>query len=180
MVFAGCSGNDDGNAPAPDASQGTYFSLGQFAQSQFEAYWGQPFTLERIIVLNGKKDSALISSFKIDWASILKVFMDADISDPKFLDRYSFSSFADAATDSKTFYYEAKEPGLYTRTLQITADRETENVRAIYIETSKKSGMGSKNQKLYYAPVKIIQIQEHEDHAVGRDNDLRIEYRFLY
>ena len=161
---------------APDASAGTYFSIIQFADDQFRTYWGQPFSLVRVENRNGKTDSTILGANQIDWAGELKPFFNADISDPAFLGRYQFSTFEDDITDSRTFYYEAMEPELFTRNMQITADQVTNKVKSIYIETNKDGRV----QKLYYAPIRLIQIQEFESSLLGGERNLRLEYRFLY
>ena len=159
---------------------GTYFSIRQFAKDQLDAYWGQPFTLQRIETVNGETDSAYISTYKMDWASVLKTFFESDISDPKYLGKYRFSMFDDDATDSRTYYYEAIEEDLFTRSLQIITNPYNDMIKSIYIETASNGRMGQRSQKLYYSPVKVIQIQEFESSALGKDKNSRIEYRFMY
>ena len=68
------------------------------------------------------------------------------------------------------------EPELFTRNMQITADQVTNKVKSIYIETNKDGRV----QKLYYAPIRLIQIQEFESSLLGGERNLRLEYRFLY
>jgi hypothetical protein len=170
---------EDKKSAAP-TDQGTYFSIRQFAKDQLDTYWGQPFTLQKIETINGKKDSALISTYKMDWASVLKTFFESDISDPKYLGKYTFSTFDDKSTDSRTYYYEANEPDLFTRSLQIITDPYNNVIKSIYIETAANGRMGERSQKLYYRPIKVIQIQEFESSAIGKDKRSIVEYRFLY
>lgn len=168
----------DENSPAATELEGNYFSIKQFAMDQWSTYEGQPYTLEKVVQMNGKKDTTYISALDMDWASVLKVFFDSDISDKKYLERYNFSLFEDDATLTRNFYYEAKEKELFTRKLQIAADEETNKIRSIYIETAKNGTLNDLNQKLYYVPMKLIQIQEFEKSKTGPDKDIRIEYRF--
>ncbi len=180
LTFSACQNAADEAQPAPDPSAGTYFSVVQFAKDQFDTYLGQPFTLQKFTVLNNKTDSTMISAQLVDWASIVKLFAKADISDPRYLGQYNFSILNDDATDSRIFYYEAANPDLFTRSLQIVTDPVNNKIKSIYVETAEEGRFGSKQQKLYYAPVKVLQIQERETAAIGPDKDLRIEYRFLY
>jgi hypothetical protein len=53
-------------------------------------------------------------------------------------------------------------------------------IKSIYIETASNGRMGERSQKLYYKPIKIIQIQEFESSALGKDINSRVEYRFMY
>jgi len=173
-LFCGCK--KEKHKHIVDVSGGSYFSITQFANDQFRTFWEQPFTLEKIAIENGKKDSSLVSAFELDWAKALKPFFKADISDPKFIGQYNFSEIKDDATVSKTYFYEAKNKDLFVRTLQIITDPFTDKIKSIFIETEKDG----KTQKLYYKPVKLIQIQEYESSFFGKDKNLRIEYRFLY
>jgi len=163
-----------------EISNGAYFSVKQFAQDQFRTFWGQPFTLERIKIENEQKDSSLIAVNRADWPEILKPFFDADISGKELQGKYNFSVLDDDATVSKTYFYEAKDKKLFTRNLQIATDPFTGKIKSIFIETAKDGSFGEKRQKLYYKPVKIIQIQEFESSLMGKDRNSRTEYRFLY
>jgi len=151
------------------------FSLYQFAQDQFHSFWGQPFTLKKTVTLNGKVDSSIVSVFKMDWDGVLGTFFKADISNPKYKDKYKLSVLVDDVTDSRTYYYEAKEKNLFTKSLQVVTDPLTNRVKSIYIETEKDG----KTAKMYYSPIKRIQMQEYESSFIGGKKDLKIEYQFL-
>lgn len=157
------------------SNEPTNFSLYQFAQDQFHSFWGQPLTLVKKVTLNGKVDSSIVSVFKMNWDGVLGTFFNADISDPKYKDKYKLSVLIDDVTDSRTYYYEAKEKELFTRSLQVVTDPLTNRVKSIYIETEKNG----KTAKLYYSPIKSIQIQEFESSFMGGKKDLKIEYQFL-
>ena len=111
----------------------------------------------------------------MDWKSILQPFFASDISDKKYLDQYNFSLFEDDVTDTRTLMYEAKDTKLFTKLLQIVTDQENNKITSIYVETEKNG----KLQKLLYAPVKLIQIQEFETSVIGNDKALKVEYFFL-
>lgn len=153
----------------------TYFSIVQFASDQFQTYGEQPYTFQRVITLNGKTDSSFVTAPYMDWESILKPFFSSDISAPKFLGQYDVSLLEDNTMDTRTLVYEAKNTALFTRTLQIVTDMETRKIKSIYIETEKNGTL----QKLFYAPIKLIQIQEYESPMIGKDKALKVEYYFL-
>lgn len=172
LLIAACK-NPQTEKPTNEGANN--FSLYQFAQDQFHSYWGQPLTLIKKVTLNGKVDSSYVSVFNMDWDAVLGVFFNADISDKKYNGKYNLSVLIDNATDSKTYYYEAKEKSLFTRSLQVVTDPMTNRVKSIYLETAKNG----KTAKLYYAPVKKIQIQEFESSFMGGKKDLKVEYQFL-
>ncbi len=173
LLIASCK--KDAHSPTADTSGGTYFSIIQFADDQFHTFGGQPYTLHKIVTLNGKVDSSLESALTMDWAAVLKPFFASDISDKKYLDRYHFSMFEDDITDTRNFFYEAKDPDLFTKKLQISSDALNNKIQSIYIETEKNG----KVQKLFYKPVKLIQIQEVESSFLGKDKNLKVEYYFM-
>lgn len=154
---------------------GTYFSIKQFGEDQLHLLWGQPYTFHKIVSLNGKTDSSFTTAMDMDWASIIKPFFESDISDKKYLGQYNFSMFEDNLTDTRNFFYEAKDKKLLTQKLQITADAYNNKITSIYIETIKNG----KVQKLLYEPKKLIQIQEYESSFLGKDKNLKVEYYFM-
>ncbi len=179
FILVSCKPKQNDKAVEELAEKGTYFSIKQFIADQWSLYHGQPYGLQKIVYLNGKVDSAMVSAYDLDWAPIFKVFFETDISDKKFLGKYDFSKFADDATMTHNFFYEANDPKLFTRKLQISADNVNNKIRSIYIETQKQGQWSSKTQKLFYMPVKVISIQEYEKTAPNTVKELRIEYRFL-
>ena len=162
------------DVPPMDTTQ-TYFSIRQFMQDQIASYREQPYSLNRFATLNGKTDSSMVNFSNMEWAPIYKAFLETDISAVKYLGRYRFSQFEAGAAGNIVLSYEAKEPELFTRNLQITIDPANNKILSIYIESAKD---GSK-QKLLYIPLKVIQIQDDEVSWTGTKRNLRLEYRFL-
>jgi len=161
-----------------DSTQ-TYFSINQLIDDQIALYYGQPFTLYRIATLNGKLDSTIVNTDNMDWAAILKAFRGTDISDRKYLGQYKFSMFDDDATGNRILVYEAKDPKLFTRQLQLIIDPSNFKILSVYVETAKNTTWRSRKQKLLYMPLKIIQLQEDEKPLVGEARNLHVDYRFL-
>jgi len=158
---------------------GGYWSIIEFGKDQWKTFHGQPFSLQKIVTVNGKTDSTYLSAYDVDWGEILKVFFESDISDKKFIDHYNFSSFDEDVTATHTFYYEAKDPDLFTRKLQISIDPTTNRIVSIFIETQKSSQYDGSSHKLYYAPLKVIQIQDFDNTHTGKPVERLTEYRFL-
>lgn len=177
-MFTSCK--NAGKKPETTSADGPgYFSIKQFIADQWDTYRGQPFGLQKIVYIDGKSDTSFVSAYDMDWGTVFKTFFETDISDPKYIDRYQFSSFPDEATMTQNFFYEAKEDDLFTRKLQISADDVSHKVRSIYIETAKNGQWSKFSQKLFYMPLKIISIQEFEWAKTGPTKELRVEYRFL-
>ena len=139
---------------------------------------GQPYTLERTTVLNGIRDTGIVTINDVPWGSIMKDFLAADIGDPKFLGQYEVSSFVEANTNTDQIVYEATDPRLFTRLFTVALNHETKRPVSIFAETSRGNAWSRREQKLYYAPLKIIQIQEFVASRVGPDKTSRVEYKF--
>jgi hypothetical protein len=162
-----------------DGKQGTYFSVNQFIKDQWNTHLGQPYSLIKVTTKNGKADSTIVNALTMDWGDIFKRFFSTDIGDPKYVGHYDFNMFLDESTDTRNFYYEAKDDTLFTRKLQITALQENNKITHIYIETEKRSSTKDVIQKLYYAPMSVIQMQEFDALATGDKSHVRIEYFFM-
>lgn len=171
-----CKKNTDAK---PDLSQGTYFSIKDFARDQWKTFNGQPYLLNQFTTLNGKTDSTSVSAITLKWSAIFNTFFETDISDPKYLDKYDFVNLLEPTTQSRTFSYSAKEPDLFTQKLQITIDNFTGRIRNIYIETQKTSFWNKQTKKLLYTPVRVLQIQEYNEPLIGKGKELIVEYKFL-
>lgn len=158
---------------------GTYFSVKQFAQDQWETFKGQPFTFEKKIVSNGHTDTGLVIAQDMNWGEIVRPFFEADISDTSFLGKYTFSVFDESSSSTQNLYYKANDPDLFTQVLQITIDPFNNKIKAIYIETHKQTFWKNKSQKLYYAPLKSVLIQDFEEPRIGSSKTKIVSYHFM-
>lgn len=171
-------------APKEDTNEfkdvkGTYYSIKGYIYDQWSIHHDQPYGLVKIVKLDGKVDSSYISAIDMDWGSVLKLFIETDISDPKFLGKYDFTGFHDMSTASKNYFYEAKDKKLFTRRLEIVTDSYNNRIKSIFIETQKKTSISTKTQKLLYIPLKTISIQEVENSKIGAQTEVYLEYKFL-
>lgn len=178
LIVVSCKKNDQPEAVPADGKD-SYYSIKLFAKDQWEVYRGMPFGIQKVVYANGKADTTYTDAFKMDWGTVLKTFFESDISDKKYLGRYDFTTFYDDATETRNFYYEAKDDDLYTRKLQISAADYNKPVQSIYIETAKRTKWTYRTQRLFYMPRKIISIQEFEQSKSGPGKEVRIEYRFM-
>jgi len=183
ILFTSCKPKA-GSAPLTKEQQelakdGTYWSINQYIKDQWNTYLGQPYSIVKVTTQNGKTDSVLKNALNLQWGDILGRFFASDISAPKYLGHYNFNLFLDETSDTRNFYYEAKDDTLFTRKLQITAMQQNNRISSIYIETQRKTGTKDIVQKLYYSPLKVIQIQEFDALATGDKHELRIAYYFM-
>jgi len=180
VLFLACKKkNIEDNECDASKLKGTYYSIRQFTRDHCDMYKGTPYGFKKVSVLNDKKDTAYENIYTVDWPMILKTFFETDISDRKYLCHYNFSLFEDSLTDTRNYYYEAKDQNLFTRKLIVSTDPETEKVVSIYIETEKKTMFTYQSQKLLYMPLKVIQIQRYEKKLFGSPQNLFLEYHFM-
>ena len=159
---------------------GHYFSVGQFALDEWNTFAGEPFVIVKSVRVNdGKADSSYTNSDTINWAPIIHTFMETDISDRKLLGKYKFTQFEDNNDETHNFFYEAVDEDLFTQKLLITIDQYTRKVRGIYIETMKNTAWSEKIQKLYYSPLRTIQIITDERPRLGSKKLTVVEYDFM-
>lgn len=178
LVFVMSSCSKSGSVKET-AAGGNYFSIIEFAQDQWHLHRGQPRSIVKKVYFDGKVDSVYTNAFEVDWASILKVFFETDISDTRYIGQYDFSAFEEETTTSKGFYYEAKNDKLYTRRIHITSDYFSNKVRSVYIEAEKSDRMGTRSLKLYYEPLQSISIHELETSKTGQRKELRAVYEYM-
>lgn len=176
-AFAGCK-KEMKKAPA-EQTEGSYFSIKQFGLDQWNIFAGEPFTIVKTMTINGKVDSSYTNSDTLDWSQIFKVFYATDISDREYLNKYTFTQFDQEEDLTHNFFYQANEDDLFTQKLLISIDQFTNTVRGIYIETHEGSVFNDVTQKLYYKPMKIVQIQTIEKPLFGDKKHTVEQYDFL-
>ncbi len=180
LAGASCKkGPTEAAVPGNDSVEGTYFSTAQFVADQVALLHNEIYTLEKVVEINGQRDTSIVALPTENWAPVYREFLSTDIGQPKFLDRYRFSTFEDQTTFTENYVYEAAEPKLPVRRLMISADAETHRVKSLLAEVETGDFWSSSRKKLYYAPRKIIQIQEQAASLIGPDKTFRVEYRFL-
>ncbi|HTO16845.1 MAG TPA: hypothetical protein VLZ83_13835 [Edaphocola sp.] len=161
----------------PDTS---YWSVNQFIIDQYNLKVGDPVAITKVVEIDGKTDTTYHPLEEIDWATIFKIFGKADISNPKFYDKYTYNNFDDNFLELSTMTYNAKDPKLFVQREDINYDNISRAIKFIYIETNENSWFFSKQQKLsYYVNDKII-IQETEKAKFSKEKNLMITYILPY
>ncbi len=162
------------------AEEEPYFSISQYFDDQWQTRKDNPYTLLRIVNLNGRTDSSFVPLDSVLWQNLRAYFDAGDISQDKFKGQYKYNIFEDESTQSLNLIYEAKEPDLFTTKMLIGADMYSKLVRSVYMETKKEKKNYLQTQKLSYIPDRVFQIQEFEHSLAAPDKKLFIEYRFSY
>lgn len=159
--------------------RGNYFSIKQFALDEWNTFAGEPFVILKTVRANNHTDSSYTNSDTINWAPIFEVFFATDISNRSFLGKYNFNQFDDNVDRTHNFFYQAKDKDEFTQKLLITIDQYSSKVTGIYIETISHGFWSEVTQKLYYKPMKTIQIQRDERPRLGSKKFTVEQYDFM-
>lgn len=156
--------------------KGNYFSVKQYVLDEWESHIGEPVVFKKTIKENGKTDTSMTNADILDWPEVLEPFLATDISDRKYLNKYTFSQFDDELDNTHDFMYVANKSDMFVQKLLLTMDVNTMKVRGLYIETYKKTFLGETRQKLLYTPMRSIQIHELTDPLIGSKKDKMTQY----
>jgi hypothetical protein len=178
VAFCGCK-KKKAVKDEQNNSQGHYFSISQFALDEWNTFAGEPFVIVKTVRINdGKTDSSYTNSDTINWAPIIHTFLETDISNPKFDGKYKVSHFEDNNDGTFNLFYETEDEDLFTQKLLITVDQFTRKVQGIYVETIKNTAWSEQIQKLYYSPLKTIQIITDDRPRLGKKKLSVVQYDF--
>ena len=99
----------------------TYFSVTDFFIDQWSNRRGNPYTLLRIVTLNGKSDSSFVQLDSTLWFSLRAKFDAADIKNRKFLGQYNFDMFEDQTNIVNVFVKDEKKSFIFNAKTKIFA-----------------------------------------------------------
>lgn len=159
--------------------KGHYFSVKEFALDQWNTYSGEPIFIVKTVRTGDRLDSSFTNSDTLNWGNIFKVFFETDIGDRKYLGKYDFSQFVDSLEGTGNYYYKALDEDLFTQKLLITFNLTNNKIKGIYIQSRKKTIFDETIQKLYYNPMKTIQIQTETNPLIGAKNYTVVQYDFV-
>lgn len=162
-----------------DTSQ-SYFSIRDYLNEQWNLKKENPYTLLKVVVVDGKKDSSFVPFDSATWFTMTAPFYAADISDKKYLGWYRFDNFRDEEAEEVHLHYEAISPDSTMQKMDIAANQYSGMVNLVYMETRQKSNDVSISRKMQYRRDDIIQIIEFEKAAGKPAVNRRIEYKFKY
>lgn len=154
LCIAACQSN---KVPEGFEADDHYYSV----VYEMDNFWNnsnhQPFVLKKDVKSGDVVDSGFQAWDSTFYDSIRKIFLEADISDQKYLGKYNFTEFTDETNNLVTYSYEANDDDLFTRKYLINFDLNYIFDNA-YIETKSKK----KIQKLLFSPRNVIQFIEQD------------------
>jgi len=177
MTSQSCKKKEDKSKEPPVI--GNYFSIRQFALDEWNTFAGDAFVIQKTVRVNGKTDTSYTNSDTINWNPIFKTFFETDISDRKYIGQYKFTQFDDNADGTHNFFYQTDDEDLFTQKLLITIQGQSGLITGIYMETLRHSLFSDVIQKLYYNPMKTIQIITDEKPRFGSKKLTVVQYDFM-
>jgi len=158
----------------------THFSIRDYLDQQWDLKKDNPYTLLKVVIANGKRDSTYVPLDSALWYTVMQPFYVADISDKKYLGWYRFDSFEDDEAEEIHIHYEAIAPDTIMRKMDIAANRYSGMVNLVYMETRHKAGNVITTRKMTYKRDDFIQIIASEKTEGKPAVESVTEYRFKY
>jgi hypothetical protein len=158
----------------------TYFSIKDYLDQQWNLKKDDPYTLLKIVIANGKRDSTFVAFDSANWYAILHPFYIADISNKKYLGWYHFDSFENEDMEEVHIHYEAIAPDTIMRKMDVAANKYSGMVNLVYMETRYKANDVITTRKMTYKHDDFIQVIESEKKEGKPAVERIIEHRFKY
>jgi hypothetical protein len=168
-----------GRLAVEDSTQ-THFSIKSYLEDQWTLKRNDPYTILKITVTGGKRDSAFVPLDSILWVTMTQPFLASDISDKKFLGWYKVDSYEDDVTETTHLNYQAVAPDAFTKKMDLAVNPVSNVIKTVFIETMAKTETKFITQKLQYRPDDIIQIVTFEKSNDKPGVTTSIDYRFKY
>ena len=139
VVTMACQSNKIKTGSAiPKTDTSKFYPTGDFFKEQVKYVDLRNFTIYKITVKNGKRDSSVLTKDQfIEWT---KKFLDWDISSPKFAGMYRESVFHDLSTASLTFNYTPIDREASIQNVEVLLDEDTHFVKRVYIKSVYNKG----------------------------------------
>ncbi len=120
------------------ADTAKFYPVTDFFRSQLQYAKTITHPMYRITVINGKKDSAVITNDQLN--ALAATFLNRNINAPDVKIRYKETVFQDLATKSYTLNYTPIDKQAVIQRIDVLLDEETNNVKRIFIRSQFKKG----------------------------------------
>ncbi|PPK88255.1 hypothetical protein CLV84_1220 [Neolewinella xylanilytica] len=151
-----------------DLARDPYFDLTAYINRQVDSLQAAGGEVTKTITLNGTTETKRMTD--LNFATDLRVFREADINKPAWLDKYH--SEREARGDSLIRTYTALDSSMQTRRLRVVSQ---DNV-PVHIEIIRRTGtVLSKGQhRLIYEPARGYRMRTEQTNRFGKDLDADI------
>ena len=155
-----------------EMSQEPFFDLAGYMQEQVDSLTAAGTTVEKTITLNGTTETHELSN--LNFGNDLRVFREADINKPAWLDKYDVQR--EEANGQLTRTYTALDSSLQTRQLTVT----TRDDRPVEISIRRHTGtvLSDGDHHLTYSPRSGYRIRSEQVNRFGEDLNADITVRW--
>jgi len=172
LLFFGCQSQNE-QTPKDTAFDPNYFDLKGYFEEEIDRLQRADAPVRKRVVVNAQSEEKTLDT--LDFEQELEVFVESDINEPDWLDKYQVdSTFQNNRLTRLT--YQALDEQLRTRRLEINfADEQVERIDVLNSGTSRVAGS---EQQLTYLPDSGYTITSRQYTILSKDDSLRIEVRF--
>lgn len=147
-----------------------FFDLKSFFRQEAEALAGRQPKVYKRLEIDGKTEEQQPQN--LNFSEELRLFSDADINRPAWLDKYAVDSLLDNGRLQR-LTYRALEEGLKTRELQI--DFLNGEVSEIHIRKQFNTAIANTEQKLEYYPGKGYSVYNRQKTVLQAPQVFKVE-----
>jgi hypothetical protein len=134
LIMPGCQSRNAKNGKESSRSDtAKFFATTPFFKSQIQYVDLRSFSIYKITVVDGKKDSVGLT--KEDFSKWAAVFLDKDVSTPEKAPGYKESVFNDLSTRSITLNYSPLDGEATIQNIDVLLEQETSHVKRILIKS---------------------------------------------
>lgn len=172
LLFFGCQSQTE-QTPQQTAFDPNYFDLKGYFEQEIDRLQQANMTVRKRVTINDQSEEKTLDT--LDFEQELEVFVESDINEPDWLDKYQVdSSFQD--NQLTKLEYQALDEQLRTRRLEIAFAND--QVKRIDVQKGGKSQVAGSEQRLTYLPDSGYTITSRQYTILSKDDSLRIEVRF--
>lgn len=157
LCTIGCnSGNQPVKVKPAIADTAKFYPLADFFRKQIAYVDLRNFTLYKITVKDGKKDSSILS--KDQFIALANLFLDRSISAPEIKALYQESVFQDLSTKSYILNYSPVGHTAEVQNIDVLLDEDTKQVKRIFIKSAYTRGDTTINEQCNWKADKSFQV----------------------
>ncbi|SEQ72174.1 hypothetical protein [Neolewinella agarilytica] len=167
-------------ACTPDSAEvssdkAAFFDLRSYVNEEVDRLTSRKTKVTKTITLNGKTETKELDD--LNFANDLRVFREADINKPAWLEKYETKRKALSGSHQITTY-EALDSNLVTR--QLLVEEDLGEVTRITIQRKTGTVLSNGNHWLEYVPATGYSMTTRQKNRFGEDVDARIvvDWRF--
>jgi hypothetical protein len=167
ILFSACQLE---SSQAPKTTSSRFFDLKTYFQQESESLTAKNPQLRKRLEIDGRIEEQTLDS--VDFSEELRLFAEADINRPAWLDKYAVDSLMQNGHLSR-LTYRALKADLKTRELQI--DFLDGKVSEIHIQKKFDTAIANTDQKLAYYPGKGYSIENRQKTVLQDPQVFKVE-----